>query len=172
MTLHHWFITLHLVAIVAYGGALLTLLVLWLVAREQQGDGRRALLGALRATRTRIMQPALGVLLGAGLAMLFGLDRGVAELSFAVDNYLYSRTPDGAHSYWFITFHVKLVLAVFIVVLDVLIGRSLKRAQTASDVEPIRGRDIVILVLVSSLFVLLCIVLMKAGVLTGPMMAG
>ncbi|MBZ0136706.1 MAG: hypothetical protein K8I27_10065 [Planctomycetes bacterium] len=122
MTANPWLITLHLITLFIWVGHLLLTprVIAYAVSRPE--SEREPLYTWLRRS-WNLLSPAGLVVLATGLLMLFGVgwpgDRGILDYLAPRDN--------GAPTYWYITFHVKLVSATLLMLWDFWMGAQIFR---------------------------------------------
>ena len=122
MTANPWLITLHLIALFIWVGHLLLTPRVIAYAVSRPDAERESLYRWLRRS-WNVLSPAGLVVVATGLLMLFGVgfpgDQGIL-------GYLAPRDGD-APTYWYITFHVKLVSATLLVFWDFWMGAQINR---------------------------------------------
>lgn len=122
MTAHPWLITFHIIALFIWVGHLLLTprVIAYAVTRPE--EEKQSLYRWLRRS-WNVLSPAGLIVVGTGLLMLFGV--GLPGERSILD-YLAPRN-NGNPTYWYITFHVKLVSATLLVFWDFWMGAQIAR---------------------------------------------
>lgn len=132
MTANPWLIALHLVALFLWVGHLLvTPRLLAHSAGLQEDHQERTWLWLRRSWNTT--SPAGLLVFITGLLMLHGVGMPGSDPATSLGTYLSPRqtnghpTWSGEPSYWYITFHVKLVSAILLALFDFWLGAQIRR---------------------------------------------
>lgn len=142
MNAHPWLIALHVIALFVWVGHLLLTPRALAFAVTRGGEERIELIRWLRKS-WNILSPAGLVVLASGLLMLFGIampgERSVLD-------YLAPRSGDSP-TFWYITFHVKLVCATLLICWDFWLGAQIFRL--ARGAEPRKAWPLAVLMALS-----------------------
>ncbi|MCB9894011.1 MAG: hypothetical protein H6839_06175 [Planctomycetes bacterium] len=132
MTANPWLITIHLIALFVWLAHLMVTPRVMAYAVAQPEEARRPLAVWLKRS-WNLSSPAGLVVLVVGLMMLHGVGKPGADAMVTLGTYLSPRqvdglpTWDGDPSYWYITFHVKLVAALILIFCDFWLGAQIYR---------------------------------------------
>jgi uncharacterized membrane protein len=122
MTANPWLIAVHIIALFIWVGHLLLTPRVLAYAVSRPETEREPLYRWLRRS-WNVLSPAGLIVVATGLLMLFGVGWPAEG---ALGTYLKPRV-EGDPSYWYITFHVKLVSAVLLVFWDFWMGAQIFR---------------------------------------------
>ncbi|MCA8913998.1 MAG: hypothetical protein KDB90_01200 [Planctomycetes bacterium] len=141
MTANPWLITIHLIALFIWLAHLMVTPRVMAYMADQPDAARESLARWLKRS-WNLSSPAGLVVLAVGLMMLHGVGMPGADPATTLGTYLSPRqvnglpTWDGDPSYWYITFHVKLVSALLLIFCDFWLGAQIYRIARN---EPARG---------------------------------
>jgi uncharacterized membrane protein len=128
MSANPWILALHLLSLFFWVGHLLVLTRMLGFHMQQPPEVQQRLSPLERRLYMFATVPSGVLVLITGLLMLHGVG---SPQQFtpgeALSNYLSPRTPDAEPSFWYVTFHVKLVTFVMLVVCDIWLGRQIQR---------------------------------------------
>lgn len=168
MAANPWILTLHLISLFFWLGQLLVMTRL-LGFHVQQPSELQQRLSPLEK-RMWLMAGAPGALLVlvTGLLMLHGVGSDAFNNpGEALRNYLKPRTPDGAPTFWYITFHIKLVSFTLLALTEAWVGAQIFRL--ARGEQPKRAWPLATLLgLMAALFGNTVVWLVLAGLGVGP----
>ncbi|MCA8911957.1 MAG: hypothetical protein KDB82_09645 [Planctomycetes bacterium] len=142
MTANPWITTLHLLALFVWLSHMLMTPRVLAYAVDLPDEQRQRLLLWLKRS-WNVLSPFGLLVLAAGLLMLFGVGQNGSDPLITLGTYLSPRqvnghpTWDGDPSYWYITFHVKLVSALILIFSDFWLGAQIYRLCRGE--EPKRG---------------------------------
>lgn len=162
MHMRDWFLAFHLIGVAVYAGSMLTISLALVLAARRPADDQRRVLPLLRKLYGALAHPAMGLLLVFGLLLFFRVGTDGSALD-------YLRPYHDGHvvrTYWYSTFHAKLVLFAVLLISDILMFRKLARACVSGEVRS--GRPFAIAHIVGLATIALIVVLMEAGPLKGP----
>ncbi|MBX3461172.1 MAG: hypothetical protein KF696_14600 [Planctomycetes bacterium] len=126
MTANPWLLSIHVISLIVWIGNLLALSGLMAFAARQEAP-HTLFAFASRGYRTAVM-PAGALAILTGLLMLHGVgSTNFASVGEAIRHHLFPRTPQAEPSFWYVTFHVKLVAVTVLFLADLWLGISIGR---------------------------------------------
>lgn len=132
MSANPWIITIHLIALFIWLGHLLATSRALAFAAQQPEESRNKLVLWLRRS-WNISSPFGLVVFVTGTMMLLGTGMPGAGHGETLKNYLAPRVADGGPSFWYITFHVKLVSALLLGFCDFWLGAQIFRLARGAE---------------------------------------
>lgn len=124
MAAHPWILALHLIGLFLWVGTLLVLSRL-LVFHARQPEHNQALLAFMRRLYFGACVPGGALAIIAGLLMLHGVGSQLGGPGAALKHYFSPRLESGAPSFWYVTFHVKMVSVFLLWLCDIFLYRQL-----------------------------------------------
>lgn len=128
MVANPWILTAHLVGLVLWLGTLLVLSRL-LVFHTRRSEPDQALLAFLRRLYFGACVPGGVLTVLAGLLMLHGVGGALGGPGETLKHYFAPRQADGTPSFWYVTFHVKLVAVLLLWLCDLHLYRQIVHLQ-------------------------------------------
>jgi uncharacterized membrane protein len=126
-----WLVALHFVAVVFWLGALLVLTRMLAFHAGQEGEAAAGLARLEKRLYFGMSLP-MGILaVLTGLLMLHGVAGQFDGVGAAFSYYLKPKIGESP-SYWYVTFHVKLVAVVLLILHDAWLGRQVSRMAEGS----------------------------------------
>lgn len=126
MTGNPWLLSIHVISLIVWIGNLLALSGLVAFAARQDAPDK-LIQFARRGYRTAVM-PAGALAILTGLLMLHGVgSANFATVGEAMRHHFFPRTPEGEPSFWYVTFHVKLVAVTVLFLTDLWLGINIGR---------------------------------------------
>lgn len=166
MAANLWILALHLIGLFFWVGTLLVLSRL-LAFHAGQPEHSQALLSFMRRLYLRATMPGGALVLVTGLLMLHGVGSQLGGPGAALKHYLSPRLEDGAPSFWYVTFHVKLVCVFLLFLCDLYLYRQL--GHLARSTQPKSGWPLAALMGVVATIAGLLAVWLPLGALDLPM---
>lgn len=125
MAANPWILTLHLIGLFTWVGALLLLSRMLILAVKQSVEPSGPLIGLMRRLYMGSCVPGGVLAIVAGLLMLHGLGSQLGGPGAALRYYFVPKLDNGTPSFWYVTFHVKMVSAVLLFLCDMYLLRQL-----------------------------------------------
>lgn len=135
MGANRWLLTVHVASLIVWLGGLLVVSRIVVHALRQEDVARASLTALCRKLYFRMCVPAGAVAILTGLCMLHGLFTGMKP-GDALGSYFKPRVDD-APTFWYVTFHVKMVSVAMLFAADLYLGRQVSRM--ARGIEPATG---------------------------------
>ena len=132
MSANPWLIALHLIALFVWLGHMIMTPRVLAYAVAQPEEHQLNLLRWLRRS-WNVMSPAGLVVLVIGLMMLHGVGMPGNDVGHTLGTYMSPRQTggqpswEGEPSYWYVTFHIKLVAALLLIFSDLWLGAQISR---------------------------------------------
>lgn len=168
MAANLWILTFHLLGLFLWLGQLLVMTRLLGFHVQQPPELQQRLSPLMKRMWLAVAAPGALLVLVTGLLMLHGV--GSASFSNpgeALRNYLKPRTPDGAPTFWYITFHIKLVSFTLLALTEIWVGAQIFRLARCD--QPTRAWPLAALLgLMAALFGNTVVWLALAGAGVGP----
>ncbi|MBK9976022.1 MAG: CopD family protein [Planctomycetes bacterium] len=133
MAANTWILTLHLIGLFTWVGALLLLSRMLIFAAKQPADAATPLVGLMRRLYMGSCLPGGVLAIVAGLLMLHGVGSQLGGPGAALKFYFVPKLENGTPSFWYVTFHVKMVSAVLLFLCDMYLLRHLGHLARGSQ---------------------------------------
>jgi len=167
MAANHWILALHMIGLVTWVGTLLVLSRLLIFHAKQPAESSGPLLAFMRRVYMGSCAPGGLITIVAGLLMLHGVGSQLGGPGAALKHYFSPRLEDGTPSFWYVTFHVKMVSVFLLFLCDMYLLRQL--GHLARGTQPKSGWPLAALMGVVATLVVLLLVWLPLGALHVPM---
>lgn len=165
MAANPWILSLHLIGLFLWVGTLLVLSRL-LIFHARQPEHSQPLLAFMRRLYVGACMPGGVLAIVAGALMLHGVGSQLGGPGLALKHYFAPRLADGLPSFWYVTFHVKMVSVALLFLCDMYLLRQLGHLQR--DTQPKSGWPLAALMGVTATLGLLLLVWLPLGAMNVP----
>lgn len=164
MAANPWILTVHVIGLIVWSGSLILLSRLLIIQARQPSTDMPA---TLKRLYLGAAMPGGALAIIAGLLMLHGVGSQMGGPAVALKHYFAPRLETGQPSFWYVTFHVKMVSVLLLFLCDIYLYRQISHLLRGS--QPKSGWPLALLIGVVATLAMLLLVWLPLGAMEVPM---